>query len=50
MMVLRMVVAYTVWQYDFKMAAGEDGDVLGRARNAMIIKPGSLAVVFSKRQ
>lgn len=50
-MVLRFVAAYTVWNYDFKFAPGEDGTAIHRElRDQGIIKAGNLECVFRARK
>ncbi len=49
-LVLRMILAYTVWYYDFEFAPGEDGLAIHRdAIDASILKPGKLECVFTQR-
>ncbi len=51
MIVLRFVLAYTVWHYDFEFAPGEDGrKILTESRNNLVIKAGPLNCVFTKRE
>jgi hypothetical protein len=48
--VLRFTIAYTVWNYDFKFAPGEDGTSIHRDMiNQAILKAGPLKCVFNKR-
>ncbi|EHK47065.1 hypothetical protein TRIATDRAFT_194962 [Trichoderma atroviride IMI 206040] len=48
--VLRFTIAYTVWNYDFKFAPGEDGTSIHRDMiNQAILKAGPLQCVFNKR-
>ncbi|KAL0935946.1 cytochrome p450 [Colletotrichum truncatum] len=48
--VIRQTIAYTLWNYDFTFAPGEDGTRLEReAKFHLIIKPGRLDCVFTKR-
>ncbi|KAF4817324.1 Cytochrome P450 monooxygenase FCK2 [Colletotrichum tropicale] len=50
MNVIRMTVAYTLWNYDFEVAPGEDAERLHReSKFQLIVKPGSLNCVFKKR-
>ncbi|KAF9873728.1 cytochrome p450 [Colletotrichum karsti] len=50
MNVVRMTIAYTLWNYDFGFAPGEDGSSLdGEAKFQLIVKPGRLNCVFKKR-
>ncbi|KAL7908177.1 cytochrome P450 [Trichoderma velutinum] len=50
MIVLRSVLAYTVWYYDFEFAPGEDGLAIHRdSIDASILKPGKLECVFTQR-
>lgn len=50
MIVLRFTIAYTVWNYDFKFAPGEDGTSIHREMvNQAILKAGPLQCVFNKR-
>ncbi|KAK4447358.1 Tryprostatin B 6-hydroxylase [Podospora aff. communis PSN243] len=50
MMVLRLVLSYTVQNYRFQFAPGEDGTAIYKeARNNLILKAGPLKVVFEKR-
>lgn len=47
MLVLRVVIANTVWNYDLEFAPGETGcDVLDKARNQIIMKTGPLFLDF----
>ncbi|KAL6695643.1 cytochrome P450 [Trichoderma pleuroticola] len=49
-LVIRLVLAYTVWYYDFEFAPGEDGLAIHRdSIDASILKPGKLECVFSQR-
>ncbi|KAM6480632.1 cytochrome P450 [Trichoderma sp. SZMC 28011] len=49
-LVLRMILAYTVWYYDFEFAPGEDGLAIHRdSIDASILKPGKLECVFTQR-
>ncbi|KAH8812322.1 cytochrome P450 [Xylogone sp. PMI_703] len=51
LLVLRLVLAYTVWNYDFEFAPGEDGTAIHRdAANQLILKAGKLECVFHPRQ
>ncbi|OHW99436.1 cytochrome p450 [Colletotrichum incanum] len=48
--VLRLTIAYTLWNYDFSFAPGEDGrEFETGAKYQLIIKPGKLECVFTKR-
>lgn len=48
--VLRLTLAYTLWNYDFQFAPGEDGKVFEEeTKFQLIIKPGRLDCVFTKR-
>lgn len=50
MMVLRLVLSYTVYHYQFEFAPGEDGTAIHReARNNIILKAGPLRLAFTKR-
>lgn len=50
MIVLRFVLAYTVWYYDFEFAPGEDGiAVLRDSFNGQILKAGKLECVFTQK-
>ncbi|KAK5651342.1 hypothetical protein OQA88_12575 [Cercophora sp. LCS_1] len=50
MVVLRLVLSYTVLNYRFEFAPGEDGSAIHReAKDNLILKAGPLNVVFSKR-
>lgn len=50
LLVVRFVLAYTVWNYDFEFAPGEDGVAIHRdAVNQLIIKAGHLNCVFHAR-
>lgn len=50
MMVLRLVLSYTVQNYRFQLAPGEDGTAIYKeAKNNLILKAGPLHVVFTKR-
>ncbi|KAK4228689.1 Tryprostatin B 6-hydroxylase [Podospora fimiseda] len=47
---LRLIIAYTVMNYRFEYAPGEDGrDILGLMRDHLVLKPGPLMVTFVKR-
>lgn len=51
MVVLRLVLSYTVYNYRFVFAPGEDGSAIYReAKDNLILKAGPLNVVFSKRR
>ncbi|KAI3534291.1 L-ornithine-N5-monooxygenase [Colletotrichum filicis] len=48
--VLRLTIAYTLWNYDFEFAPGEDGETFEEeAKFQLIIKPAKLDCVFTKR-
>ncbi|KAL7931819.1 cytochrome P450 [Trichoderma chlorosporum] len=50
LLVLRFVLAYTVWYYDFEFAPGEDGTAIHRdSINGLILKAGKLECVFTQR-
>ncbi|KAL6898691.1 cytochrome P450 [Trichoderma evansii] len=50
LIVLRFTIAYTVWNYDFKFAPGEDGTSIHRDMiNQAILKAGALQCVFTER-
>lgn len=50
MMVLRLVLSYTVSNYRFEFAPGEDGSAIyTEAKDNLILKAGPLNMVFSKR-
>lgn len=50
MVVLRLVLSYTVLNYRFEFAPGEDGSAIHReAKDNLILKAGPLNVVFAKR-
>jgi hypothetical protein len=50
MMLMRFVVAYTITEYDFEFAPGEDGTAIGRDQvNLTLLKPGKLNLSFKKR-
>ncbi|KAK0641738.1 cytochrome P450 [Cercophora newfieldiana] len=50
MVVLRLVLSYTVYNYRFRFALGEDGlAIYGEAKDNLILKAGPLKVVFDKR-
>lgn len=47
MLLLRVVVANTVCNYDFEFAPGESGrDVFDKAKNQIIMKAGPLYLTF----
>lgn len=49
--VILLVLANTVWHYDFTFAAGETGeDIHVKAKNQLILKAGPLWCNFTKRQ
>ncbi|KAL7787138.1 cytochrome P450 [Trichoderma ceciliae] len=51
MVVLRFVIAYTVWHYEFQFAPGEDGTAIYRdAANQQILKAGKLQCIFRQRE
>lgn len=48
--VLRLTIAYTLWNYDFQFAPGEDGRRFENgAKFQLIVKPAKLECVFRKR-
>ncbi|KXH31815.1 L-ornithine-N5-monooxygenase [Colletotrichum simmondsii] len=48
--VLRLTIAYTLWNYDFEFAPGEDGKTFEEeAKFQLIIKPAKLDCIFTKR-
>ncbi|KAJ0329441.1 hypothetical protein COL5a_003999 [Colletotrichum fioriniae] len=48
--VLRLTIAYTLWNYDFEFAPGEDGKTFEEeAKFQLIIKPAKLDCVYTKR-
>ncbi|KAL7805663.1 cytochrome P450 [Trichoderma aethiopicum] len=48
--VIRFVIAYTVWYYEFEFASGEDGVAIDRdSVNGQILKAGKLECVFTQR-
>ncbi|KAK4187949.1 Tryprostatin B 6-hydroxylase [Podospora australis] len=50
MNVLRLVLSYTVFHYEFEFAPGEDGTAIyARARDNLVIRAGPLNLVFKKR-
>jgi hypothetical protein len=50
LMLIRAVLANTVWHYDMEFAPGERGnDVHDLARNNLILKAGPLKCVFRRR-
>jgi cytochrome P450 family 628 len=50
-MELRYLLAYTVWNYEFAYAPGEDGRSMEEESvDLVILKPGRLDVVFMKRE
>jgi cytochrome P450 len=50
MMIMRIFLAYTVWNYDLNFAPSEDGVAVHRdAKNMLIVRPGDLELVFCKR-
>ena len=50
LMLIRLVIANTLWSYDFEFAPGENGtEIFKKARNQLVVKPGRLNVVFTKR-
>ena len=49
-MVLRMVIAETVWNYRLDLPSGEDPSrVQKEAKNVLVVRPGTLNLVFTKR-
>lgn len=47
---MRFIVAYTLHEYDFDFAPGEDGTAIIRDTvNVTIVKPGKLSLSFNKR-
>lgn len=49
-MVMRLVLSYTVFNYRFELARGEDGTAIHReSRDNLILKAGPLKVVFTRR-
>ena len=51
MMEMRLVIALTLWKYDFALAPGEDGKgIFDDTLDLMILKPGKLNLVFTKRR
>ncbi|KAK5991698.1 Cytochrome P450 monooxygenase orf5 [Cladobotryum mycophilum] len=51
LIVMRFALAYTVLNYDFEFAPGEDGTALHlQAANQLILKAGPLKCVFHKRE
>ncbi|KAL6855681.1 cytochrome P450 [Trichoderma novae-zelandiae] len=50
LIVIRLVLAYTTWYYEFELAPGEDGAALHRdAADRQILKAGKLECVFTQR-
>ncbi|EGR47011.1 uncharacterized protein TRIREDRAFT_64900 [Trichoderma reesei QM6a] len=50
LIVIRLVLAYTTWYYEFEFAPGEDGVAIDRdAVNGQILKAGKLECVFTQR-
>lgn len=50
LVVLRLVIAYTVFYFDFEFAPGEDGTAINRdAVNQQILKAGKLHCVFRQK-
>ena len=50
MMLMRFVVAYTMTEYDWEFAPGEDGTTIVReAINVTLVKPGKLKLCFKRR-
>jgi hypothetical protein len=50
MTVLRLVLSYTTYYYQFDLAPGEDGTAIHReAKNKLILKAGPLNLVFARR-
>lgn len=51
MLLLRVIVASTVWNYDFDFAPGENGhEVFDKSRNQIIMKAGPLFLTFKAIQ
>ncbi|RFU25190.1 hypothetical protein B7463_g11145, partial [Scytalidium lignicola] len=51
LLVLRLVLAYTILNYDFEFAPGEDGTRIHKdAFNQLILKAGKLECVFKRRE
>lgn len=49
LMELRMYVAYTIWNYDFEFAPGEDGTAIVRElKDHIIMRAGPLHLKFTK--
>lgn len=50
LMELRMVLAETVWNYEFQFAPGEDGHIIeNETMDLVILKAAPLHLVFKKR-
>jgi cytochrome P450 len=50
LMELRMIIASTVWNYDFEFAPGEDGSTIeNETLDLVILKAAKLNLVFRKR-
>ncbi|EHA51871.1 cytochrome P450 3A24 [Pyricularia oryzae 70-15] len=50
-MIMRMVIAHTLWHYEPSFAPGEDGNDIGLKRQDLIIaKPGKLELRFTPRK
>jgi hypothetical protein len=50
MMLMRFMVAYTLTEYDWGYAPGEDGTTIIRDTvNLTLVKPGKLNLCFKKR-
>lgn len=48
MMEMRLVIAYTLWNYDFKLAPGEsDKGMFDNTTDLLILKPGKFHLVFT---
>ncbi len=45
---LRLTIAYTLWNYDFRFAPYEDGS-RSEGKNQVILKAGPVDCVFTKR-
>jgi len=50
MMILRLLISYTVYNYRFRYAPGEDGKaIVDEAQNHLVLTAGPLHLVFDKR-
>jgi hypothetical protein len=50
MMLMRLVVAYTLTEFDFEFAPDEDGTAIVRdTKDVTLVKPGELRLRFTKR-